>query len=161
MKNRNFLCVFFIAGALIFILAGVSLADSSCKEDIAKFCSDVQPGNGRIFNCLNNHTREISQACYDSLSSKESEYKNAPVRGVDKQAVRSLLEKSCSEDMAKFCPDAQRGKTISCLQLHYKEISDACFDCLDKIKDNPNPTNAPAGAPQGQSSDNASPRQQP
>ena len=157
MKKRDFLVVFLMAGVSAIIIAGASLADSPCKDDIAKFCSDVQPGNGCVFNCLNNHPREVSQACYDSLSSQQSEYNNAPVRGVDRQAVRSLLDKSCYEDVAKFCPDSKPREQIDCLTSHYKEISDACFDCLDKIKANPNTNAAPAGTAQPQ----AQPSQEP
>lgn len=40
----------------------------ACREDVKDFCSDVQPGGGRIVECLKNHDKDISQECSDALS---------------------------------------------------------------------------------------------
>lgn len=36
---------------------------AACKEDVDKFCKDVQPGGGRIMQCLKQHSADLSPAC--------------------------------------------------------------------------------------------------
>jgi Cysteine rich repeat len=38
-------------------------AAEACKPDVEKFCQDVQPGGGRIIQCLRQHETELSDAC--------------------------------------------------------------------------------------------------
>ena len=38
-------------------------AIEACKPDVAKFCSDVKPGQGRVMVCLRQHEAELSDAC--------------------------------------------------------------------------------------------------
>ena len=38
-------------------------AREACQPDVAKFCSDVQPGGRRIVACLKQHAAELSDAC--------------------------------------------------------------------------------------------------
>lgn len=35
----------------------------ACKGDVQKFCTDVQPGGGRVINCLKEHAAELSPGC--------------------------------------------------------------------------------------------------
>jgi hypothetical protein len=35
----------------------------ACAEDVKKLCSDVKAGEGRIAQCLKQHTSELSQGC--------------------------------------------------------------------------------------------------
>jgi len=39
----------------------------ACKDDVKSFCSDVQPGGGRIIRCLHDHYKAISDGCYAVL----------------------------------------------------------------------------------------------
>ncbi len=43
----------------------------ACRSDVQTFCQGVQPGGGRIKDCLQDHYKQISDACYTAL-------KNAP-----------------------------------------------------------------------------------
>ena len=38
-------------------------AREACQPDVAKFCSDVQPGGRRIVACLKQHAAELSDTC--------------------------------------------------------------------------------------------------
>ena len=45
-------------------------ARKACKQDAEEFCKGIQPGGGRIVNCLKDHQKELSDACYDQLSKR-------------------------------------------------------------------------------------------
>lgn len=35
----------------------------ACRPDVAKFCSKVEPGEGRVHTCLRDNAAQLSQAC--------------------------------------------------------------------------------------------------
>ncbi|HXX81072.1 MAG TPA: cysteine rich repeat-containing protein [Thermodesulfovibrionales bacterium] len=41
----------------------------SCKDDAQKFCKGIQPGGGRIMECLKSHQSELSPACQTTINS--------------------------------------------------------------------------------------------
>jgi hypothetical protein len=45
------------------------------------------------------------------------------------------LRRACKEDARSFCGDVKPGggRIISCLQDHYKELSDDCYDALKNM----------------------------
>lgn len=40
-----------------------SALQQACADDVKKFCPDVQPGDGRIMQCLRPHRAELSPGC--------------------------------------------------------------------------------------------------
>lgn len=47
---------------------------TACRGDTGKFCEGVQPGEGRIYDCLMRHKMEpdMSEACRDQISRRQS-----------------------------------------------------------------------------------------
>jgi hypothetical protein len=45
-------------------------ARKACKQDVEAFCKGIHPGGGRIVNCLKDHQKDLSDACYDQLSKR-------------------------------------------------------------------------------------------
>ena len=39
----------------------------ACKPDIAHFCSQVPPGEGRIKACMKEHLPELSEPCKEAM----------------------------------------------------------------------------------------------
>ena len=39
----------------------------TCKPDIAHFCSQVPPGQGRIKACMKEHLPELSEPCKEAM----------------------------------------------------------------------------------------------
>lgn len=66
MKNY-ILAVLALGGGLGLALSLPAAAEKSgpCAADVAKFCKDVKPGEGRIAACLKEHEKDLSQACKD------------------------------------------------------------------------------------------------
>jgi hypothetical protein len=64
------------AGAILLLSASGAMAQmrpearavlQACKPDIAHFCSQVPPGQGRIKACMKEHTHELSEPCKEGL----------------------------------------------------------------------------------------------
>ena len=54
----------------------------ACKEDAEEFCKDVQPGEGRIMECLKKHEDHISKKCNNMLE-KKYEKRNQPMHDMN------------------------------------------------------------------------------
>jgi len=115
-----------IRGALVstvFALFAVSAAttahaqqkgDGPCAADAKKFCSNVKPGQGRIYNCMMSHQAELSPVCRDRM----------------KQASERLesLAKACKADAEKYCKGVRpgAGRILSCLKGREASLDPAC-----------------------------------
>ena len=66
--------------SLGFVVAAVALSpaamaqgtpnpavQAACHGDVQRFCTGVQPGGGRIGQCLKAHARELSPGCVDAV----------------------------------------------------------------------------------------------
>lgn len=97
----------------------VPAADSRpCAEDVAKLCKDVQPGGGRLAECLKDHENELSVAC----KSRQEEIKIK---------IREAVQ-ACHDDVAQFCSEVKPGggRIAVCLKKHEKELSRECREKL-------------------------------
>jgi hypothetical protein len=69
-----------LLGACLIITARSALADqpaapaavpsevrAACDADVTKLCAGVQPGGGRIMQCLRQHKTEVSDACKQAI----------------------------------------------------------------------------------------------
>lgn len=50
----------------------MQLAVDDCEADIEKACADVEPGEGRIAQCLINNKAKISASCQEAVAEFES-----------------------------------------------------------------------------------------
>ncbi len=93
-----------------------------CMDELEKFCKEVQPGEGRIIRCLQEHDHELSALCREKLHSVLKRVEEA------KQA--------CGQDIGKFCQDVKPGggRLIKCLSPHFDKLAPACREKLGPIK---------------------------
>lgn len=61
----------------LFLSGGAHAAGSmdpreACRNDAKNFCGDVQPGGGRIINCLWDHYKDVSDDCYSAMQQMET-----------------------------------------------------------------------------------------
>ncbi len=87
---------------------------SPCKADREKFCAGVQPGDGKLRECMQSHEAELSPECKE------------------RQEARKKLRAACKADEDKFCADAgkERGVMVKCLESHASELGQECADAL-------------------------------
>ncbi len=89
-----------------------------CTEDVAKFCKDIQPGGGRMAQCLKEHQNELSSACKEHVE-------------LIKQRGREIQE-ACQDDVMNLCKDVKPGggRIMRCLKEHQGELSPECKEIL-------------------------------
>jgi hypothetical protein len=51
-----------------------------CKPDVAKLCATVEPGEGRIIACLQQHEADLTPACKSHLDKHAAKKANAPAK---------------------------------------------------------------------------------
>jgi hypothetical protein len=118
-----------LCAGLIFGTDASAADKTSCSEDIAKFCQNIEPGMIALMDCLEKHENELTGAC------KEYEATMGGGKVERREQVREKIKfrQACLTDMAKFCNDANpmQGGMLKCLNDHEKEIS---FSCSESIK---------------------------
>lgn len=48
----------------------------ACVEDVQRLCREVQPGEGRVLQCLQRHAQDVSDQCYATLPKGSLTYRN-------------------------------------------------------------------------------------
>ena len=73
-----------VLSATLLALSSVSFSvqaweRGACREDIEKYCKNVEVGNERIRNCLKSHAEKLSTGCkanlFDAAMKKEASKK--------------------------------------------------------------------------------------
>jgi hypothetical protein len=136
---------------------------AACGEDLRQFCAAVQPGGGRLVQCLSSHASELSAACGNVIAtiqtrrdaSNPSEQSPttqsaAPVTvGNSLATIGSILRASCGPDAQRLCAAARReGEVLRCLDSQRMELSKTCSLYFQKLGARPSAQeNAPSKKP--------------
>jgi hypothetical protein len=123
MKNRTVFSgmqmnrLALITGVFCLCMAGSVSAeevDKPCVADANKLCKDVQPGEGRVAQCMKEHEKELSPACKENIKKLKEKTKE--------------VADACKDDAAKLCKDVEpgQGRILRCLKVHQGELSPAC-----------------------------------
>jgi len=100
--------------------------NAMCTADVEDFCSDVQPGGGRVHECLLRHKEQISKQCADA------EFQMQALKAADMRLSTNAIGK-CRASIKSFCADAAtaksgKGAIWACLEDHLDE-DDMDADC--------------------------------
>ena len=108
-----------IVGAAMLFLGAPAMAQQravakACAADIKTLCQGVQPGEGRIRDCVKSHFSDLSASC---------------------QAIvmkAAVIGKACAADVKSNCPGIKpgSGRIAACMKEHVADISDTCKDAL-------------------------------
>jgi hypothetical protein len=113
-----------IAALTVLAFAGIAMAQKgggACREDASKYCAQTSGGK-KIAECLLDHQKDISDACYDTLKKRMD-------------AQQSM--QACKKDAEQLCKGIKPGdgRVINCLMDRQKELSNECYDALARAKD--------------------------
>lgn len=100
----------------------------ACSEDIGSFCTDVEPGHGRLMACLYAHEDKVSDTCDGAIGEA------ADI--IDLFFSRlSFVSQQCGEDVRTLCQDVAvgEGRVFSCLSEQKAELSDTCAEVIESV----------------------------
>ncbi|MEJ0076538.1 MAG: cysteine rich repeat-containing protein [Alphaproteobacteria bacterium] len=66
---------------------------SACKPDIQALCASVQPGGGRIRDCMRQHRTELSATCKLAIADRMLERAHRPAAGAPGAGVTQVPSK--------------------------------------------------------------------
>lgn len=92
----------------------------ACRSDVEKFCSSVEPGEGRVHKCLRDNRKKLSSSCRkEELLLEETESESIE--------LSVSLMKACSAERQLFCGDVAPGqaRVFRCLA---ENMNDADFN---------------------------------
>jgi hypothetical protein len=98
-----------------------------CAADVQKLCAGVQPGGGRVLDCLKSHEADLSAAC-------KARGEQGKARKAERKEAREAVHAACKDDVAKLCGGvtAGGGSVMRCLRdnLRDNKVSAACKDAV-------------------------------
>ena len=48
-------------------VAALSYVANECNEDLDKYCESIEPGKGRLLECLDKHDKQVSKRCKQAI----------------------------------------------------------------------------------------------
>lgn len=111
------------AASFLLLAAGLQADDQVvrgvCKADREKFCKDVQPGEGRIMQCLAENKASLSADCQKKV-----------------EGFNDGFQKACGGDVQKLCANVEKGqgRRLKCLNEKSASLTPACKAKLDEFK---------------------------
>ena len=91
-------------------------AARACVADVKKNCAGVEPGEGRIADCIKKHVGDLSTPCQELLAST------------------AAAAKTCTDDVKQRCADARRRTAkIACLKSTLADLSDGCKSAISQV----------------------------
>ena len=67
LSNRCEYALYDAAAQLERAVAALTYVANECKTDLQQYCSSVQPGEGRLLNCLEKNEKKVSGRCKSAL----------------------------------------------------------------------------------------------
>src|SRR5262245_22276500 len=117
--------ILLLASLLLLVAASIAPAeqDHPCRTEVERVCPGVQPGEGRIRDCMRAHWLELSADCRARLEERRA--------WRSERGARLLL--ACKEDIEALCRvvSVGEGRWRRCLTQNVERLSPPCRDLLD------------------------------
>ena len=122
---------------------------AECGHDLRQFCPGVEPGGGRIIQCLLSHRGSLAVACKSVLVAARSEPGVVPHPTRQSMAPLSLapptdskavaghtIHASCGGDVQRLCAGVPRKDhgVVKCLISHRPELSATCRSFFQELR---------------------------
>src|SRR5262249_36934696 len=106
-----------VLGILLWTAGTAVAQQAEGQADVAKFCKDIQAGEGRTLKCLQEHEADLSKPCRAQLNT-------------------AMQYMACLDDGIRLCPGLQPswGRLIKCLRTHSTDPSSACREQIRKSR---------------------------
>ena len=99
-------------------MAQGSAVRQACGTEIEQHCVGVQPGEGRLRDCVKENFPAFSEPCKRAMLSSVA------------------VVRACREDVQRTCPDIKPGggRIQACMKDHFAEYSDPCRQAIVTAK---------------------------
>jgi hypothetical protein len=96
-----------------------------CSSELARYCSEVTPGEGRLLACLYAHGDKLSGQCDYALY-------NAAVRLERAISAITYVVSECRAELETHCVGIElgEGRVAQCLKDHATHLSPGCDQAL-------------------------------
>ncbi len=96
--------------------------DPACRADIQSLCAGVEPGAGRLGQCLHGNEAKLSEKCRENIQEHQAASKE------DLQHAKTV----CKTDYTRFCSTVRPGggRIIRCLGQHSADLAPECRQAL-------------------------------
>jgi hypothetical protein len=101
---------------------------NGCKTEIATYCKDVKPGEGRILACLYAYEDKLSGKCEYALYDAAARLERAV-------AALTYVAKECEADIVANCSavKAGEGRVLQCLEKNEAKVSKRCKGAIKDV----------------------------
>ena len=132
MTNRTSIGRAFGAAALLFATAGVQADDKAltvaldaCRAEVAEYCKNITPGQGRVIACLYAHQGNISATCEYVLFDAAADLQNI-------MGDMHEVGKACKADIEHLCSGVEvgQGRMLQCLKKKQMALAAPCADAI-------------------------------
>jgi Cysteine rich repeat len=111
------------------LAAEAAKLESSCADDIKKYCSTVTPGEGRMIYCMQAHEDKISPKCAFDLEEAATDVQ------LSADSLKDAIS-ACKAEITGVCGTTQpgQGRIAACLIANKSTASKNCVEALGKIE---------------------------
>jgi Golgi apparatus protein 1 len=97
----------------------------ACRADVERLCKNVQPGGGRVAQCLKDNEASVSAECKEHMA-KMREHMHQRMKAFDE---------ACKGDVEQYCKDVQpgQGRMVRCLRDNEAKLSASCKEQLSQM----------------------------
>jgi hypothetical protein len=122
MKRVQVLIVVVVIISIMTAVYAYAEDENPCEKDIAKFCKNIEPGEGRILRCLTLSKEEVTPSCKKQLDRIEN--------------ALTEVKLSCADDYAIFCSSVVpgQGRIAACLEKNEKILTPKCKADLKEVE---------------------------
>jgi hypothetical protein len=99
-----------------------------CSSELAQYCAEVTPGEGRLLACLYAHGDKLSGQCEHALY-------DAAVRLERAIGAITYVANECRSELQTHCASVEvgEGRVAQCLKDHANELSPGCDRALTDV----------------------------
>jgi hypothetical protein len=117
-----------VAGNLSAQESLIDTVANGCKTEIATYCKDVKPGEGRILACLYAYEDKLSGKCEYALYDAAARLERAV-------AALTYVAKECEADIVANCSGvkAGEGRVLQCLEKNEAKVSNRCKGAIKEV----------------------------
>ncbi len=111
------------------LVAQIAKLQSSCTDELTKYCSTVTPGEGRLLYCMQAHEDKISAKCAYELEETAARIQTSA------DNLRDAII-ACKTEITGVCGKTQpgEGRVAACLIANKSTLSKNCAEALQKIE---------------------------